>query len=480
MLNSQSPLIYGIVIVIIGGMFFILGGILASVYWLRRNNDQESQNKAKSNKRRQTGQLKSPGAQSQRRHTLTQAQLKELDASRLRNVYNLLTNLTSTLNYQRVLELALDTSTEALTSVDSQEDRLVGAVLLFSMGEDDIAHLYIAASRRLIPTDLKHTFPGQKGLLQAVIEEGGAIIAEEPAKDPEIGRLIGLQSCATAYCIPLREGIDTYGVILFAHTQENFFNAANREVLNIIAKQAVSAIQNARLYRDLELEKERMTEVQEEARKKLARDLHDGPTQSIAAIAMRVNFARRLMERDANAAADELFKIEDLARRTTKEIRHMLFTLRPLVLESKGLSAAVESMAEKMLETFDQNVLLEIAPDVVSALEMDKQGVIFYIIEEAVNNARKHAEAENVWVRLKPIQNDLALLEIQDNGLGFDVKAVIASYEHRGSLGMINLRERTDLVNGVLKIDSTPGVGTHIQVAIPLSEEAVDRIRHSV
>jgi signal transduction histidine kinase len=82
-----------------------------------------------------------------------------------------------------------------------------------------------------------------------------------------------------------------------------------------------------------------MMDIQEEARKKIARDLHDGPTQSIAAIAMRVNFARRLMERDFKAASEELYKIEELARRTTKEIRHMLFTLRPLVLESQGLVA---------------------------------------------------------------------------------------------------------------------------------------------
>ncbi len=471
-LNSILGLEPTTMIALIGGIAFILGGVLTSFFWLQRSSVQETRRKSEARKRQQ--------AHSQRRQSLTKARLQELDASRLREVYRLLTNLTSTLNYQRVLELALDMGMQALTSDDDPSDRLIGAVLLFSSGNEESADLYIGASRRLTPADMKHTFPGQKGLLQAVIEEGGAIIAEEPAKDPELGRLIAMQACATAYSIPLREGINTYGVILFAHNKENFFNSANREVLNIITNQAVIAIQNARLYRDLEIEKERMMEIQEEARKKLARDLHDGPTQSIAAIAMRVNFARRLMERDADAASDELFKIEDLARRTTKEIRHMLFTLRPLVLESKGLSAALQSMAEKMEETYDQNVELDIAPEVVSELEMDKQGVIFYIIEEAVTNARKHAEAEHIWVRLRPIHTDLALLEIQDNGLGFDVKSVTASYEHRGSLGMINLRERTDLVNGVLNLESTPGVGTHIQVALPLTEEAVDRLRHSV
>jgi len=226
----------------------------------------------------------------------------------------------------------------------------------------------------------------------------------------------------------------------------------------------------------LEQEKERMMEIQEEARKKLARDLHDGPTQSVAAIAMRVNFARRLMERDVSAAAEELYKIEDLARRTTKEIRHMLFTLRPLVLESQGLTAALESMAEKMRETFNQNVVLDIDKNVEDELEIAKQGVIFAIVEEAVNNARKYAEAAHIWVRLKPIQKDIAVLEIQDDGKGFDTAAVDASYETRGSLGMINMRERTELVNGIINIASAVGKGTRIQVVIPLTEEADDRL----
>jgi signal transduction histidine kinase len=265
--------------------------------------------------------------------------------------------------------------------------------------------------------------------------------------------------------------------MLFAHPSSDYFSEEYREILDIIGNQAMIAIQNARLYDDLEDEKERMMEIQEEARKKLARDLHDGPTQSVAAIAMRVNFARRLMERDSDAAADELYKIEEMARRTTKEIRHMLFTLRPLVLESQGLQAALESMADKMRETYDQKVYIKTDSQVVSELEMGKQGVIFNIAEEAVNNARKHANAEHIWVRLNSIQDDLALLEIEDDGVGFDVDSVDASYEQRGSLGMVNMRERADLVNGVFHIESAKGEGTQIHILIPLTELAADRLR---
>jgi signal transduction histidine kinase len=252
---------------------------------------------------------------------------------------------------------------------------------------------------------------------------------------------------------------------------------ALRDALSILTHQAVIALQNARLYSELAEEKERMLEIQEEARKKLARDLHDGPTQSVSAIAMRINFTRRMLQKDPDSAAKELEKIEELVRRTTMEIRHMLFTLRPLVLESQGLVAALKAMAEKMRDTYEQNVIIEVDEQVLTSLEIGKQTVLFYIAEEAVNNARKHAQAAHIWVHLHLLQEDLALLEIRDDGTGFDPQKIGLAYESRGSLGMVNLRERADLVNGILHIESAPQKGTSIQVAFPLTEEAADRLR---
>ena len=158
----------------------------------------------------------------------------------------------------------------------------------------------------------------------------------------------------------------------------------------------------------------------------------------------------------------------------------MLFTLRPLILESQGLTAALKSMADKMQETFGQKVTVNIDERVADQLEMGKQGVIFYIIEEAVNNARKHAAAETIAVRMRQLDVGLSLLEIVDNGVGFDVKAMEQAYDKRSnsSLGMVNLRERAELVNGLLQIDSAPGKGTKVQVYIPLTEEAADRLHH--
>jgi signal transduction histidine kinase len=407
---------------------------------------------------------------------------KDDDPDRARNlaIYRLMSALSATLNYQKVLETALDMSGTVLTSPGDSTDRMVSAVLLFSPvdNEPNKMIMHIGSARRLTVADLRITLDGTSGILATTIDQGEPQLGKNVSKDPELGRIIAMRSCTSVFCLPLRAGLDTYGVLIFAHPDPDYFNPQRRELLEIIAHQAMIALQNARLYRDLEQEKERMMEIQEEARKKLARDLHDGPTQSVAAIAMRVNFARRLMNRDQEAASEELSKIEDLARRTTKEIRHMLFTLRPLVLESKGLVAALEAMAEKMHDTYSQNVLVEADPLVVEHIEAGKQSVVFYLAEEAVNNARKHAEAAHIWVRLKLVQPDMALLSVEDDGVGFNVGAVDANYENRGSLGMINMRERAELLNGILHIDSAEGKGTRINIAIPLTEEAYDRLRN--
>lgn len=396
-------------------------------------------------------------------------------AGRRRTIYELLSAISATLTYQKIFETTLDVCMEALDALGIPTEKLIGVVLLFS--ESKQPELYVASARRLIPSDMKVTLPGASGALAEAIEGGVSIVVRDVRIDPEISRFLALQKCRSAYCYPLRSGLDVYGALLFAHVDIEYFTSDCREILDIVGHQSAIALQNARLYRDLGQEKERMMEIQDEARKKMARDLHDGPTQSIAAIAMRVNFARRLMERDTKAAGEELFKIEELARKTTKEIRHMLFTLRPLVLESEGLVAALQSMADKMKDTYSQNVIVQADPAIVESIESGKQAVVFYLAEEAVNNARKHARAAHIWVRLKKLREGLCLLEIEDDGAGFDVAAVDSAYEKRGSLGMINMKERTELVNGLLRIDSKLGRGTRIRVLIPLTNEEAERLQ---
>jgi hypothetical protein len=124
-------------------------------------------------------------------------------SERLQEVYKLLTTLTATLSYQRVLDKALDLSMVSLTSPDDPSaDRLVSAVLLFKKEEGTKPVLYMAASRRLTRSDLRNTFTAEEGVLKKTIDEGAALLTRSIAKDPELGRIYAFQSCKAAYCIP--------------------------------------------------------------------------------------------------------------------------------------------------------------------------------------------------------------------------------------------------------------------------------------
>jgi len=409
-----------------------------------------------------------------REETERKAQIKE--RKRLEIFYSMVETLSATLNYQVVLDTALNLTQSALGE-ESETTRLISAVLHF---EGD--QMGIGEARGLSPADRRVVFSAKEGGLARALKSGQPQLISNPAADPELKRLLALQTCQAALVLPLMRGMQIYGVMVFAHPQAEFFTSERCDLLEMIGHQVVIAIQNARLFEEIEEEKNRILSAQEETRKKLARDLHDGPTQLVAAIVTRAQIAAKMLQRKPEELPQELQRIEELALRATQELRHMLFTLRPLALESDGLNAALEQMAGKMKEVYQQNVALEIEPQAVDALDLNRQSAVFYLVEEAINNARKHAQASLIRVRLKRLPDDegMVFLEIADNGKGFDVNGVLNSYEKRGSLGMINLRERAEMINAVLRVHSAPGKGTRVQAIIPLDEAAVDRLQRGV
>jgi signal transduction histidine kinase len=397
-------------------------------------------------------------------------ELKQLQAAadRSRAIYEMAGTLSATLNPDKILDAVLEISAVGFDELDQEgtrfRERPASAVFLF--GTDG---LYVAASRSINYEELEFTVSGKKGILGKVLSSGEPALLGNLADDPELRRFSAFRRCRSAICVPLRAGFEIYGAILFASPQPETFGHEHIELLNAVSNQAAVALTNAHLFQDLQEEKERIIAVQEEARTKLARDLHDGPTQSISAIAMRLNFVRLLLGRDPQKVKDELFKLENLARRTTKEIRTMLFTLRPVVLETQGLKAAVEQLAEKFKETDDTPITIEI-DDLAGQLDVSTQAVAWFITQESLNNARKYAKAHNIYVRMY-IRDGYFVAEIEDDGEGFDVGATMASYDQRGSFGLLNLQERAELVNGRTTIESAPGKGTKITLVVPLSRE---------
>jgi signal transduction histidine kinase len=385
----------------------------------------------------------------------------------LRMIYEMASALSATMNYQRVLEAILEVSRLGLADLGERMGESVGLVLLYDQGG-----LLPASHRNLIVRgDETRRIGGVDGIVGQAISSGQAVIGTNPASDPELKAFQSLQRCRSVICVPLRAGFESYGAVLFASVNRDAYTDEHLDLLTIFCNQATIALQNASLYEALRTERDKIVDKEEQARRKLARDLHDGPTQDIAAIAMRLNFARVLLDRDVNRARKELERLEDLAHRTVREIRSMLFTLRPVILETEGLVAALNQYAENVRESDLLAVTID-AERYRDCLDTDAQGVVFSIIEEAVNNARKHAHATRVSIRLS-VENDLFVAQVEDNGRGFDLQAVEQTYGARGSLGMINLKERAALIEGNLTIESVPGEGTRVILVVPVANEPV-------
>lgn len=392
-------------------------------------------------------------------------ELSQLRAAnnRFRSLQAMASTLRATLSFERVVESALQVCSLTLEEMGVPSRSLVGAVFLYSRDQ-----LQIVASRNFITRDLDKEIAGEAGIIGQALKQAEPVATRNPRNDPELQNLVTLQSCKMAICIPLRAGFQIFGAMLIATQVPVEFTDDHLELFNSVADQAVIALQNAKFFQDLKAEKQRIVEADEAARKELARDLHDGPTQSIAAIAMRVNFIRSLVNRDPEQAMSELDKVEKLARETSKEIRGMLFTLRPLVLETEGLTPAIETLIKRLQETDNLNIRL-VGGENGNLLDEKAQSMVFSIIEEALGNARKYSKAKTIEVRLWR-EEDLFVSRIQDDGVGFDVQGVNANYSSRGSLGMVNMRERAERINGSLRVESAPGKGTTITLVVPLEK----------
>lgn len=403
---------------------------------------------------------------SRRTGTVIKHEMGELKAAnhRAQALQAMASTLRATLSFERVVEAALDVCGLALEEEGIHSRSLVGAVYLY---KEDV--LQPVASRNFAAYDFQQHISGEAGIIAEALKQADPVMTDDPQSDPEIKALIAFRSCYSVICVPLRAGFQIFGAMLIGTETDVTFSENHLDLFNSVADHTVIALQNAKLYQDLSAEKQRLVLADAEARKELARDLHDGPTQKVAAIAMRVNFIRTLVQHDPEQAVTELAKVEKLARDTSQEVRGMLFTLRPVILEAEGLEAAIEMMMNRIQETDGLNMRL-VGGKFASLLTSEQQSTVFSIIEEALGNARKYSEANLIEVRLWQ-EEDLFVARIQDDGIGFDVQAVNEGYSTRGSLGMLNMKERAERINGSLRVDSALGQGASITLVVPLSKQ---------
>jgi len=186
---------------------------------------------------------------------------------------------------------------------------------------------------------------------------------------------------------------------------------------------------------------------------------------------MRLDFVNKALTRDPSLVEEEIVQLTELGQRASHQMRTLLFELRPLILETQGLLPALDTFLtrrqkEEAGTTLHLQFQTERGDDQLTRQDPKDEAAIFAIIQEAVINALKHAQADNIWVRLAEQAGELMVV-VQDDGVGFDTAAVEDDYEQRGSLGMVNIRERAELVGGRLTLRSATGQGTEVMIRVP-------------
>lgn len=206
----------------------------------------------------------------------------------------------------------------------------------------------------------------------------------------------------------------------------------------------------------------------EEEKKQLSRELHDGPVQNIAASILRMQLAKKqLAQGKGGEAGDELSVSIQLSQKSVQELRELIFHLRPMALDDLGLFPALK----RYVETFQQlsKVPVQLVLDREIALEKKAKENIFRIVQEALTNVRKHAEAGEVFVELKCTGRYLTGV-IRDNGKGFNAEEVAKVQDRH--FGLLGMQERAKLLGGKLEVVAEEGKGTSVSFLIPVTEES--------
>lgn len=203
-------------------------------------------------------------------------------------------------------------------------------------------------------------------------------------------------------------------------------------------------------------------EIGELTRQKVVRQLHDGLTQTVSALAMRINYARRMMPSDPGIAAEELEKVEDLTRAATKEIRHIIFLLRPEAQREQDLKSDLELLTQKMEDLFNLDIKMDISDNLVHRLSKDVQDVVYALIEELIDNIRKHQVQAKVFLKLDLTKSDFAQLLFTDRTEGILVANIF------DVMDISLLQAYADLIDGSVIIDKEAKL---VQVLFPVMGE---------
>ena len=274
--------------------------------------------------------------------------------------------------------------------------------------------------------------------------------------------------------VPLKSKDRTLGIMNIAGSSERYFTENDFRILDSIGHHVGLAIENSILYEEAK-QKEKLRgqilssviNAQEEERKRIARELHDDYGQTLTGLIMSIESLENMTSPEQSQFKEKLKNTKSLVTRTLEDMRRLTLDLRPSTLDDMGLVTTIRAYAHTHLEAVGIHVDFEskgmsgrLAPAVETAL--------FRIIQEAIHNITKYAEARNVRIQLEVKAGRITAI-VEDDGKGFDVDAVFRSKTEVQSLGLLGIQERATLLGGTFNIKSQVGQGTCLIVEIPIA-----------
>ena len=361
----------------------------------------------------------------------------------------------------RAILFAHDVATHELTAI-AVMDGLTGTGEPFMPGNSGITAIPQLRALALGEGVAGMAAQREKLLLIPDLGPNAGIDVTIAAPDAEILSVTPLAIVA----VPLIEAGTLVGVLEVAQaTYGRGFDPRTVELLQAIGAQATLALAIEVRERNLRLERIQMIEAQESERRRLARDLNDGPAHGIASAVTTIEAIDSLITQRPDEARSEIRRLHTGLTRTMRDIRSVLFDLRPFALETDGLALALHNLAEhfKGISPLHMRWIV----DLPARLPYDIEATIYVVVREALTNVVKHAQATACLVEVRQVA-DSVKATIRDNGEGFDPDIVLASYPRGQSWGLLNMYEHTRPLTERFTIRSRPEQGTVVELEIPL------------
>ncbi|MEO8398008.1 MAG: histidine kinase [Chloroflexota bacterium] len=215
----------------------------------------------------------------------------------------------------------------------------------------------------------------------------------------------------------------------------------------------------------------RIIQAQEEERQRLARQMHDGPAQSLTNFILQAEICQRLFDRNPARAAEELNNLKSVASVTFQKVRDFIFDLRPMMLDDLGVVPTVRRYVDSFREKNDIEIKLDIFGD-ERRLATHREVMIFRGIQELMALARDYANPTEIAIRLD-IGNSVVKIAVEDNGRGFDAEAALSgeeNYQDPRVQSLVTLKEKFELVRGSVSITSGEADGTSVRLELPIND----------